>query len=123
MLRAAAVISPMACSKASKKPELRRRTDSSPILSTPMTHQGGLADIKIIEAPLGGVPPPKVFGAGRVAVRKEFGRTKFGDFSFLGGVCMDFVLGFVLGRFLDSRLRFVSQEIRKIIQKSWNIEP
>ena len=32
--------------------------------------------VKIIEAPLGGVPPPKVFGVGRVAIRKEVWKKK-----------------------------------------------
>ena len=55
-----------------------------------------------IEAPLGGVPPPNVFGVRRVAIRKGVWKNKaLKDLSFLGGVRTDFVLGFVLGRFLD----------------------
>ena len=58
-----------------------------------------------IEAPLGGVPPPKVFGVGRVAIRKGAWENKaVKDLSFPEGVRTGFLLGFVLGRFLDSRL-------------------
>ena len=58
-----------------------------------------------LKPPWGGVPPPKVFGVRRVAIRKGVWKSKaLKDFSFLGGVRTDFLLGFVLGRFLDSRL-------------------
>ena len=35
-----------------------------------------------IEAPLGGVPPPKVFGVGRVAIRKGAWKKKAWRFKF-----------------------------------------
>ena len=35
-----------------------------------------------IEAPLGGVPPPKVFGVGRVAIRKGVWKKKAWRFEF-----------------------------------------
>ena len=37
---------------------------------------------KFIEAPLGGVPPPKVFGVGRVAIRKGVWKKKAWRFEF-----------------------------------------
>ena len=62
-------------------------------------------DGRRIEDPLGGVPPPKVFGVRRVAIRKGVWKKKaLKDLSFPEGVRTDFLLGFVLGRFLDSRL-------------------
>ena len=61
--------------------------------------------LDFIEAPLGGVPPPKVFGVRRVAIRKGVWKNQaWKDLSFPEGVRTDFLLGFVLGRFLDSRL-------------------
>ena len=68
-----------------------------------------------IEAPLGGVPPPKVFGVGRVAIRTGVWKKKaWKDLSFPEGVRTDFLLGFVLGRFLDSRLC-----LRQVLGFSW----
>jgi hypothetical protein len=39
-------------------------------------------DGRRIEAPLGGVPPPKVFGVGRVAIRKGVWKKKAWRFEF-----------------------------------------
>ena len=70
-------------------------------------------DGRRIEAPLGGVPPPKVFGVRRVAIRKGvWKKNALKDLSFPEAVRTDFssrlcprqVLGFsalVLGKFLD----------------------
>ena len=41
-----------------------------------------LKKISFIEAPLGGVPPPKVFGVGRVAIRKGVWKKKAWRFEF-----------------------------------------
>ena len=54
-----------------------------------------------MKPPWGGVPPPKVFGVGMVAIRKGVWKKKaWKDLSFPEVVRTDFLLGFVLGKFL-----------------------
>ena len=55
-----------------------------------------------LKPPWGGVPPPKVFGVRRVATRKGVSKNEALSSDVSGRSLYGFVLGFVLGKLLDS---------------------